>query len=175
MKGTHRDDFPIDFAVGGGCFGGYGRSIPLPSCRVALSFMPSAHPSPSDIVVGTKSPILTLNFYRASPKVWTHSDCVIGVSLLDVPTAKGLYPPLKQAASLITDHCVVRGLGGLVRFAHFEVVVFDARLLPGYERPGGSIFEFSSQMENIPFSTGLKRLLEGHRDMLDFALQGSDI
>ncbi|MCJ1289060.1 hypothetical protein MMC34_000592 [Xylographa carneopallida] len=148
--------YPVVYDYGGGCYTGYG-ALSLTQCRSAISKMPSQHPSVDDITEGMIGPVLTRNFYQERPLVWRSDDCLIGVSVMDAPRAKGLYPLFREAAQLILDRCVVRARGGLVRFAHFEVVLFDARTLPGYGQRD-FIRDFAVQEDNIPFSTGLVRI-----------------
>ncbi|MCJ1421542.1 hypothetical protein MMC32_007906 [Xylographa parallela] len=152
--------FPQDYDNGGGCYTGFGTTMALSECRAAIARMPAQHPDVDDITEGFDGPILTRTFHQNDPMIWKDNDCLIGVSLLDVPTAKGLYPLFKEAAQLIFDNCVIRSRGGMVRFAHFEVVLFDAKLLPGYVQgaPADYIHTFSSDEDNIPFSMGLVRI-----------------
>ncbi|MCJ1471665.1 hypothetical protein MMC13_000305 [Lambiella insularis] len=151
-RDTHQ--WPQVFANGGGCFSGYGRLLPPPSCRSALEQMPAEGIAAG---AGYRGPHM---FTSSRPLIWRHGDCLIGVSTYRVDQVEGLYPLFRQAAGLIVDRCVARQNGGLVRFAPFEVVVFDARLLPGYERQDVDdfLFDFSSRSENMPFSRGLQRL-----------------
>ncbi|MCJ1432448.1 hypothetical protein MMC27_001804 [Xylographa pallens] len=157
MQGADQT-MPFAFENGGGCFTGFGR-VSLQECVDALAQMPSHNLSPDDITEGPHGQVLTLDFKRREPKIWkTGGACVIGLSLYDKPSAKGLYPHFQEAASLIVNTCAARGIGGLIRFSHFEVVVFDEGMLP---RPvPNHIFDFSQYSSNIPFSRGLRRLWE---------------
>ncbi|MCJ1414474.1 hypothetical protein MMC32_000800 [Xylographa parallela] len=149
---------PFAFENGGGCFTGFGR-VSLQECLDTLTLMPSHDLSPNDITDGPHGQILTRDFHRREPKIWKRRGaCVIGLSLYDKPSAKGLYPQFQEAAGLIVNKCAARGIGGLIRFSHFEVVVFDEGVLP---RPVPDyIFDFSRYSSNIPFSRGLLRLWE---------------
>ncbi|MCJ1318454.1 hypothetical protein MMC15_003782 [Xylographa vitiligo] len=149
---------PVHFKTGGGCYGGFGR-VSQQECQAALGLMPSHNLSPDDVTDGPDGQVLTRTFVQCRPLIWKRDGrCVIGVSIYDKPTVKGLYPPFREAASLIIDQCAARGVGGLIRFSHFEVVVFDERLLPTLVPD--YIFDFSRRSENIPFSRGLRRLWE---------------
>ncbi|MCJ1437450.1 hypothetical protein MMC27_006837 [Xylographa pallens] len=167
--------FPKDYDIGGGCYTGFGTMLVRPQCRRAVAQMPSQHPDVDDITEGFDGPILTRHFYQSEPMIWKDNDCLIGVSLTDVSSAKGLYPQFREAAQLILDTCVIRGRGGMVRFGHFEVVLFDAKLLPGYEQQaaGNYIRDFSSKEDNIPFSTGLVRI-DQNRGVIQTAFDVGD-
>ncbi|MCJ1377666.1 hypothetical protein MMC17_000762 [Xylographa soralifera] len=147
---------PAPFGHGGGCYTGFGH-VSRQVCRGALDLMPSHNLSPEDVTEGPLGQVVTRTFNRGEPKIWRlDPGCIIGVSLYDETSAKGLAPLFKEAASLIIGNCVGRSIGGLLRFSHFEVIVFDEGLLP---RPVPDyIFDFSRQSENIPFSQGLYRL-----------------
>ena len=81
---------------------------------------------------------------------------MIGLSVLDEAAARGLQRTFRDAAGRILDGCVMRAVGGMVRFAHFEVVVFDQTLLP--QALGDPVLAFASNPFNIPFSVGLDKL-----------------
>ncbi|MCJ1379481.1 hypothetical protein MMC17_002582 [Xylographa soralifera] len=161
-KHMNRPDhaLPLDYMMGGACYTGFGTSMNLAQCRGAIAQMPDQHPDVDDIVEGYSGPILTRNFDKDKPLIWRSNDCLIGVSLMDVPRAKGLYPLFREAAQLIFDKCVMRSRGGMIRFGHFEVVLFDAKLLPGYEQQATPEFirNFALEEDNIPFSKGLIRI-----------------
>ena len=88
--------------------------------------------------------------------VWSHGSCVIGVSLFDELETRGLYGTFRDAAGLTVNNCATRAVGGMLRFAHFEVVVFDASvLLPVMQL---NAHNFLKNITNLPFSAGLERL-----------------
>ncbi|MCJ1292581.1 hypothetical protein MMC34_004132 [Xylographa carneopallida] len=146
----------VRFENGGGCYTGFGH-VNLQECRDALALMPSHNLRPDDLTEGLDGQVLTRDFYRREPKIWKAAgECVIGATLYDRAGVKGLYPLFQQAASLIIQKCAARSIGGLIRFSHFEVVVFDQGLLP--RRVPDYIYDFSRQSVNIPFSRGLERL-----------------
>ena len=146
---------PRPYENGGGCYTAFGH-VNRQEYLDSLAYMPFHNLNPHDILDGPQGPMLTLEFHRNMPKVWKGANnCVIGVSLYDRPMVKGLYPHFRDAASLIIDKCAARGIGGLVRFSHFEVIVFDEAVLPGQDSQ--PILEFSRQRANIPFSEGLRR------------------
>ena len=151
--------YPRVYDTGGGCYTGYGTSMSRVQCGYAIALMPAQDPDVDDITEGMSGPILTRNFYRTQPLVWRNKDCLIGVTVSDVGRAKGFYPLFREAAQMIQDTCVTRARGGLIRFRHFEVIIFDARLLPGYEQQDTQdfIFNFASQRDNVPFSRGVIR------------------
>ncbi|MCJ1284864.1 hypothetical protein MMC26_004201 [Xylographa opegraphella] len=168
--------YPAWYDNGGGCYFGYGTSLSGAQCRAAVAQMPSQNPDVDDVTEGTNGPILTRNFYQTMPLIWRSNDCLIGVSVSDVRRAKGLYPLFKEAAQLILDTCVTRARGGLVRFGHFEVILFDAKLLPGYEEQAtrNFIYDFAMQEANIPFSTGLLRM-DPRREAMELGFEVGNI
>ena len=147
---------PEDFGEGGGCYTSYGTSLRSPDCRAALNLMPSKNIRPDDVRDTPAGPEVMRAFERSNPLAWKHNNCVIGVSLRHVGRIMGLYPPLRECASLIVNRCVTRAQGGMVRFGFFEVVVFDDTLLP--QAGTDTIFQFTSNPNHIPWSRGLTQL-----------------
>ena len=95
-------------------------------------------------------------FKQYRPMLWKDGTCLIGVSVFDEIETRGLLKFFRDAAGLIVDRCVTRATGGLVRFAHFEVVVFDDALLPKISED--YVTAFAQWGPNIPFSKGLGNL-----------------
>ena len=146
---------PEGFGEGGGCYTSYGTLRPQ-DCQAALALMPSENISPDDVRDTAAGPEVMRAFERSNPLAWKYNNCVIGVGVRHTARTMGLYPPLKDCASMIVNRCVTRAQGGIVRFGYFEVVVFDDTLLP--RTVPDYIFHFVSDPRNIPWSRGLERL-----------------
>ena len=75
-----------------------------------------------------------------------------------------MYPQLRFAAQTVIDRSVVHSngcIGGMLRFAGLEVVVFNSELIPG----GIEGFEaFATDTANLPISESLRRLVEEQRN-----------
>ena len=148
---------PLPFYSGGNCYSGYGTSINYSDCNLALSAMPPEALRPGDVVVTRAGEVLVVPvFEQYRPMVWRHGTCIIGVSIYDVANARGLYKTFRDAAKLIINQCVSRATGGLVRYAQFEVVIFDDAFLPKLD--GDYVRAFARWGPNIPFSKGLATL-----------------
>ena len=147
---------PPPFSIGGGCYTGFGTSLNVQDCRTALGQMPSNNLDPHDIQITGTGHWIARIFDYDHPLLWKYNRCLIGVSLYDTTRTRGLYPAFRNAAGAIVDGCVARSTGGLVRFAHFEVVVFEDSLLP--RQTPDYVFDFLNDPGNLPLSAGLERL-----------------
>ena len=147
--------FDTAYASGGACYRGFGASIRYQDCSAALRLMPALY-DPREVKLSPAGLLVDAVYEAHRPVVWKHGNCVIGLSLFDALAARGLQRTFREAAGTIFDECVTRAIGGMVRFAHFEVVVFQETLLPrGLEEP---VTAFAHDPLNIPFSTGVERL-----------------
>ena len=151
--------FNGDYTSGGACYRGFGTSLNYRDCKGALSLMPPALYNPRELKISTTGLLIDTIYEQHYPLIWMHGNCVIGVSVFDEAAARGLQRTFRDAAGTIVGDCVSRAIGGMVRFAHFEVVVFQETLLP--RGLGNPIFAFAYNPFNIPFSAGLERLWPG--------------
>ena len=151
----HSAAIPAAYTSGGGCYTGFGTALNNLDCILAYAKMPSEN-RPNDVYELNSVPQVAPVFEQRYPRIWSHKNCIIGASVYDERQAKGLYPAFRFAAGLILDKCVARATGGLLRFAHFEVVMFDGALLPR-DSPF-PLSDFTTNFANIPFSKGLTRL-----------------
>ena len=144
------------YTSGGACYRAFGTSLSYRDCRGALALMPSVLYGPDEIKMSATGLWVNIIYGQSSPLIWRHGNCVIGVTVFDEMVARGLQRTFRAAAGTIVDNCVTRAVGGMVRFAHFEVIVFDETLLP--REFGDPLLAFAHKLSNIPLSAGLKRL-----------------